>query len=279
MNNPAHSIVVLNCSGNANRPELSRTVTSRAVPYRTMQWKSAIIHLTPATLPVGIVHLCIWSRCFSHTGDTFTVCRFLSSTCLIFLPFLAFLLFIKVFSCICIQTLFFLGAFSHRPVTEFQQQWVQQGSFSTSARETGILRITPGTSWEWESRVELAEEPASVREPMESAAEPAPVREPTESILESAPVREPTESAPEPALVWEPMESAKEPTPVREPTESGPGAHGVRLRACFGPGAHRVRSRACSHSSRGGGVRSHSSRGGGACSHSSRGGGARSHSS
>ncbi len=42
MNNPAHSIAVLNCSGNANRPELSRTVPSRAEPYRTMQWKSAI---------------------------------------------------------------------------------------------------------------------------------------------------------------------------------------------------------------------------------------------
>ncbi len=37
MNNPAHSIAVLNCGGNANRPELSR-----AEPYRTMQWKSAI---------------------------------------------------------------------------------------------------------------------------------------------------------------------------------------------------------------------------------------------
>ncbi len=124
-------------------------------------------------------------------------------------------------------------------------------------------------------RVELAAEPASVREPMESAAEPAPVREPTESTLESAPVREPTGSAPEPALVWEPMESAKEPTPVREPTESGPGAHGVRHRAWFGPGAHRVRSRACSHSSRGRSARSHSSRGGGAHSHRYRGGGAR----
>ncbi len=42
MNNPAHSIAVLNCGGNANRPELSRTVPSRAEPYRTMQWKSAI---------------------------------------------------------------------------------------------------------------------------------------------------------------------------------------------------------------------------------------------
>ncbi len=42
MNNPAHSIAVLNCSGNANRPELSRTVPSRAEPYRTMQWKSVI---------------------------------------------------------------------------------------------------------------------------------------------------------------------------------------------------------------------------------------------
>ncbi len=49
MNNPAHSIAVLNCGGNANRPELSRTVPSRAEPYRTMQWKSAIENLTWTT--------------------------------------------------------------------------------------------------------------------------------------------------------------------------------------------------------------------------------------
>ncbi len=30
-----------------------------------------------ATLPVGIVHLCVLSRCVSHAGDTCTVCRFL----------------------------------------------------------------------------------------------------------------------------------------------------------------------------------------------------------
>ncbi len=36
MNNPAHSIAVLNCGGNANRPELSRTVPYRAVPNRTV---------------------------------------------------------------------------------------------------------------------------------------------------------------------------------------------------------------------------------------------------
>ncbi len=36
MNNPAHSIAVLNCSGNANRPELSRAVPSHAEPYRTV---------------------------------------------------------------------------------------------------------------------------------------------------------------------------------------------------------------------------------------------------
>ncbi len=36
VNNPAHSIAVLNCSGNANRPELNRTVLSRAEPYRTI---------------------------------------------------------------------------------------------------------------------------------------------------------------------------------------------------------------------------------------------------
>ncbi len=37
MNNPTHSIAVLNCGGNANRTEPYRTE-----PYRTMQWKSAI---------------------------------------------------------------------------------------------------------------------------------------------------------------------------------------------------------------------------------------------
>ncbi len=47
MNNPAHSIAVLNCGGNANRTrtEPYRTVPSRAEPYRTMQWKSAISQL------------------------------------------------------------------------------------------------------------------------------------------------------------------------------------------------------------------------------------------
>ncbi len=37
MNNPAHSIAVLNCSGNANRPELSRTVPYHAVEKRQMK--------------------------------------------------------------------------------------------------------------------------------------------------------------------------------------------------------------------------------------------------
>ncbi len=36
MNNPAHSIAVLNCSGNANRPELSRTEPYHAVEKRHM---------------------------------------------------------------------------------------------------------------------------------------------------------------------------------------------------------------------------------------------------
>jgi len=36
VNNPAHSIAVLNCGGNANRPELSRTVPYRVVPNRTV---------------------------------------------------------------------------------------------------------------------------------------------------------------------------------------------------------------------------------------------------
>ncbi len=35
------TIAVLNCGGSANRPELSRTVPSRAEPYCTMQWKNA----------------------------------------------------------------------------------------------------------------------------------------------------------------------------------------------------------------------------------------------
>ncbi len=37
VNNPAHSLAVLNCSGNANRPKLSRTVTSRAEPYHAVE--------------------------------------------------------------------------------------------------------------------------------------------------------------------------------------------------------------------------------------------------
>ncbi len=36
MNNPAHSIAVLNCSGNANRPELSRIEPYHAVEKRHM---------------------------------------------------------------------------------------------------------------------------------------------------------------------------------------------------------------------------------------------------
>ncbi len=45
MNNPAHSIAVLNCGGNANRPELSRTVPCRTVPYHAVEKR----HLCPCT--------------------------------------------------------------------------------------------------------------------------------------------------------------------------------------------------------------------------------------
>ncbi len=37
MNNPAHSIAVLNCTGNANRPELSCTEPCRTVPYHAVE--------------------------------------------------------------------------------------------------------------------------------------------------------------------------------------------------------------------------------------------------
>ncbi len=41
-----------------------------------------------------------------------------------------------------------------------RQPWVQGGNFSTSARETGTLRFTPGTSWEWLAS-QLQKKPAS----------------------------------------------------------------------------------------------------------------------
>ncbi len=47
VNNPAHSIAVLNCGGNANRPELSH-----AVPSRTTQWKSTIRKTREVTVPI-----------------------------------------------------------------------------------------------------------------------------------------------------------------------------------------------------------------------------------
>ncbi len=73
-------------------------------------------------------------------------------------------------------------------------------------------------------RVELAAEPAPVREPTETAPfrEPVPFREPTESAPEPAPFREPTETAPEPAPFREPTETAPEPAPFQEPTETAP---------------------------------------------------------
>ncbi len=132
------------------------------------------------------------------------------------------------------------------------------GSFSMSARETGTLRFTPETLWEWLAS-RLRKRPAScffflggLAEPFKSrmpywhpkesleeyvklalhlsgsafrvelAPEPAPFRELTESAPEPAPFREPTESAPEPAPFREPTESAPETAPFREPTESVP---------------------------------------------------------
>ncbi len=52
VNNPAHSIAVLNCSGNANRPELSRTVPYRDVPNRTVPCSGK----APLVRPAGAAH-------------------------------------------------------------------------------------------------------------------------------------------------------------------------------------------------------------------------------
>ncbi len=56
VNNPAHSIAVLNCSGNANRPELSRTVPYRAVPNRTVpcSGKAPLVALVPVSWNVSL---------------------------------------------------------------------------------------------------------------------------------------------------------------------------------------------------------------------------------
>ncbi len=53
MNIPAHFIVVLNCSGNANRPELSRTVPYRAVPNRTVPCSGKAPFVSLHWLPVA----------------------------------------------------------------------------------------------------------------------------------------------------------------------------------------------------------------------------------
>ncbi len=68
VNNPAHSIAVLNCGGNANRPELSRTVPYRAEPHRTMQWKSAICGHNKRCVLWLLTSSDLWKR--SHQTDT-----------------------------------------------------------------------------------------------------------------------------------------------------------------------------------------------------------------
>ncbi len=56
-----------------NFPKLHTPVTLPAVLHH----HGLFIHLTPATLPVGIVHVSVWSHCVSHARNTCTVCLFL----------------------------------------------------------------------------------------------------------------------------------------------------------------------------------------------------------
>ncbi len=171
-----------------------------------------------------------------------------------FLPLLAFLFIKRCLPALGSRPLFFLCAFSHHSVTEFNQQaWVQQGGFFTFGRETSALRSMPGTPVKWligRCRRRLASWSSS------GEAWPSPSNHGCYTgtpgshrmIQCHTPFCEPAESAPEPAPFREPAESTPEPAPLRQPTESAPAAHRVRFRARSVPGAYTVRSRARSGS-------------------------------
>ncbi len=75
------------------------------------------IHLTPATLPVGIVYVCVLSLCFLTLG-THALCAIFCVPVVYlfcFLPCWPFWFIIK--KCSCIWTKFFLSAFPHRSMT------------------------------------------------------------------------------------------------------------------------------------------------------------------
>ncbi len=78
MNNPAHSKAVLNCIGNANRPEPCRAVTSRAEPSLTTQWKSAIICSGP--LPAYALRVQVTPAC-RQTFALWSDLRFFGQEC------------------------------------------------------------------------------------------------------------------------------------------------------------------------------------------------------
>ncbi len=61
-------------------PEVSISLNSTHLSLITLpavlHHHGLCIHLTPATLPIGIVHVFVLSLCVSHAGDTCTVCLF-----------------------------------------------------------------------------------------------------------------------------------------------------------------------------------------------------------
>ncbi len=70
MNNPAHSIAVLNCGGNANRPELSRTVPYRAVPNRTVLCSGKAPYVSYwARAGSGVNSVSYWARAGSEVDS------------------------------------------------------------------------------------------------------------------------------------------------------------------------------------------------------------------